>query len=1067
MSNGGYRSRSFTNAEVFKNMPFLKRDKLPNLFTLKNTKKHFELGEYSEEDFNSCLLKDIEDNIEVLKSLSSLIFELNIKSDSIEADNRKGTIKLQFESGEQIINNNEIDVFYNIFYAELVNVVGDKVKKFARDGEQFKKRFYLSKSEINAKNDLNRFLKESNQNIVKNELEDIFADYFNNPVSLTLDNKEKAIRTIIPKTIATIYEDKQNSTKFPLSEEELVKANKNSSDEDLNEFNKSLLELNDLVNSDSNKYFEKIEVDLSDTKKYIDKNTTLRKVIDTFHTVNDQNLTLNDKVVFRIRKFGKHESKYRIVNGVYMPAQPGIENPTISVKLENGGAEAVMHEFGHLIDLTQFGEESELRNSMVNYFVQKLNLEGLRGMDIDYYTKPTEVVARLIEIGHDLKYPRDNSKSVRLVKDRIWYEDNKNIYFDLPNLSNDEKNMIVEFYDIFCENSLDLELKESKTKELVGQLKTRRQLLMEDNKKNRRKLTIDELADTELRKTLREFDTKTIESILKTNLEKENKGKFTQFSTSEIISHFLNFLAADILQPFNTKTEMNRKSIDWPKFRISHEMRIKTLDLLFDYFNKLSPEEQLNILQNNETSINFKKTMRLAKVDFSWSRLSSGGRRIVEELQGNANELLGEILDYDYYNDLGFMNYLDEEQIIKLSKLDNEIITDSLNKAGINNLGVQKFENIMELFSYLTDKEIYFSFDISKEEFRELILEARDLARRHGSNGLLNSTGKNNEMSFIIGSIVELKSYTTRNYEEIIENLWNTIGHKFNKKGTVIDKNIVLDNFDFHIPEKFLSKNVIKNLSNDTGKNSQEFRKNILFGTNPDIGLEALNDSITEEEKKVFALRKQITIQKVIPEVKRKISNFNKDEILNKISSLTNVDKIELGNVFRSKVILRVVERLSELIYSQNLEDLKQLKEEFNSDTTLMIDNENSDFLIKANESEEDLYKIIKEYDLLGLDNILEDIENDLDDNLTIEEKEELEEIKSDILSRKEELTFINHKMIKFIKEGDLDKLKKLYESQISIVLDNFADSYREIKSGNSIEELSKPTKQTQLSFDF
>ena len=61
MSNGGYRSRSFTNAEVFKNMPYLKRDKLPNLFTLKNTKKHFELGEYSEEDFNSCLLKDIED----------------------------------------------------------------------------------------------------------------------------------------------------------------------------------------------------------------------------------------------------------------------------------------------------------------------------------------------------------------------------------------------------------------------------------------------------------------------------------------------------------------------------------------------------------------------------------------------------------------------------------------------------------------------------------------------------------------------------------------------------------------------------------------------------------------------------------------------------------------------------------------------------------------------------------------------------------------------------------------------------------------------------------------------
>jgi hypothetical protein len=1016
MSNTSYTTNKISKQELFQRLPFLQGDgKIPNVFTFKNVRRALALGSHAEEDFATALQNDIDENIDILKSITSMVLENGIENSSVQAV-RGDVVQVEFESGTQFIKNNFSEVFYNVFYEELLEKVGEPFKSFARDAKDFKTKYNLIKKETSSDDKVLGYLLEQSKERIKDGLEGIFTAYFNNPLTIALKKKEEMAVKMNPKTVATIYEDAQHTIVFPLSEEEIKKYEKTSVK------NQIITEINELVKSPTNKFFKKVEVDISDSREVENQVENLKKVKETLEVINAQNLTLADKFVFRIRKFGKHDSKYRILNGVYMPANQEIQDPTIAVKTGVGGAGAVMHELAHLIDLTQFANDP-MRNTLVSYLVGKVDTNNMRKQEKVYYTKPTEVIARYIELGHTLKYPETSEHLIRLSKPVDYYKQNSAIYFDFANWGEQEKSNAIDFYDVFCENTMGKETKETVYAGLFNDYKTKRQEQREQTKTTTSKLTAEQLAEKRLLTVLREYDSEMVKYVLDSTARKEKNGEYNEFSQVENITMFLSFLGAGVLTPYNRQADLKDRTT--VKIEQMARVNAESLGHIVNAFKQLSPEQQLEVIGSQGQVSDLAKILRLVQLK-NWRSSTT-----INGIRARMLELNTDITNFEMKSDYGMLNAASQSDINNYiqnhGEKFNEILGDMLDKSTQD----QKIKQTIELFDIMT-KEDGFGVVITDEDVKLLYLSLIDYGNRHGKYTVTRQVDQKNQVltNLIMGMYSELDSLRWSNtvltetmFEKMVDERLEFFLSKKNKGSVQIPADLILRDKTYNLPEVLKSKETIQQLIKNNNPATQSLLNAIKDSMSPLQVLEMFKDSLTEEEIKFFRAKQQYQISKVIPQLKAQFTELSKIDLTKELVKITGItDEKSLSNIPRTKAILSLVKGVQ--VSFEQIEYLKELSESVKAGTAVVFEYDGfEDNLIYANnDDEESLNKVMD-----SLPMMTEMIE-ELDEGLTDEEKTE---ILAETQFDDTEMTIIKEAL----KTGDFESLVKLYENQLLEVI--------------------------------
>lgn len=196
------------------------------------------------------------------------------------------------------------------------------------------------------------------------------------------------------------------------------------------------VELINMLGSGSLKYIEAVEVD---------GDGSLEKMT---HLINQiEQLTINTSVKFTLkaRKLGNIKAR-----GAFFSNQ-------LIVAEDVRDTSAIIHELGHLVHLITLED-----NKFVNYLIDKLTPmieldDETPNSKIEYYYKPTEVVARACEIAalfakeKGLLNIEDND--FEIIKSREFYTENRGKYFNFLKFDKNTKEELLALFELFYQTS--------------------------------------------------------------------------------------------------------------------------------------------------------------------------------------------------------------------------------------------------------------------------------------------------------------------------------------------------------------------------------------------------------------------------------------------------------------------------------------------------------------------------------------------------------------------------------------------------------------------------------------
>lgn len=194
----------------------------------------------------------------------------------------------------------------------------------------------------------------------------------------------------------------------------------------------------------------------------IDPDVDIRTISDLFEKMEDLELNLDHKVLFKARKLGYLGRNG--VNGLYMVSQN-----LVAVNIADPSA--LIHELVHAVDLgNKEIYESQNRQKIINKYTTMIDTsDPMVQPHIEYFTNPAEVIARLGEISYIFKKydykenenmsdfinrVRDEQKefgdgNIRICKRIDDYLRNKAIYFDIEKLKSEDIMEIKEYYSAY------------------------------------------------------------------------------------------------------------------------------------------------------------------------------------------------------------------------------------------------------------------------------------------------------------------------------------------------------------------------------------------------------------------------------------------------------------------------------------------------------------------------------------------------------------------------------------------------------------------------------------------
>lgn len=140
----------------------------------------------------------------------------------------------------------------------------------------------------------------------------------------------------------------------------------------------------------------------------IDQDTDVNKVLFIVNQVKNLHLNVDKEFEFKIRKLGNYRYNGMYIHDDINVAEFGFTSNILNiVSVDVNAPTALIHELVHLVDLSNDDfSKSPNRRRMINYFSQKLIDNGIKEyyskLDYEYLLKGNEIIARLGEIGYIL-----------------------------------------------------------------------------------------------------------------------------------------------------------------------------------------------------------------------------------------------------------------------------------------------------------------------------------------------------------------------------------------------------------------------------------------------------------------------------------------------------------------------------------------------------------------------------------------------------------------------------------------------------------------------------------------
>ena len=984
-------------------------------------------------DFMQCLKKDIEESAKFISDCLFLISQENTTSNFIHNDGFNTNIKFEYYSltiPNQIIDNNKKliphlkEELLNVLYFNISNL---NIFTENESLEDFIRLYKYSISKPTFKNDVQKLLGEAPLKLTKIKLEKIFKDFFHEDLTLNVNSQTKINKITGNDSIATAFSDAKQTIIFPLSEETLKQypIQKWPQINTLNEL---------FIDKSYNQYIDKLEIHLV-SKGYENKLFELNKHIDTLKHVFSSNLALNSSFVLRYRKLGKHKAEG-------LASISPSDNEISSIIIDpTSNHPSIIHELAHLIDIKNF-KNSDIRNFIVNYFRKKLDFSNSKYPEkyTSYLKSSNEIVARLCEIGHDIKFPEQEEEIIRLCKSREFYE-NDDRYFDLKNLSEVEKNMIKDFYSLFFENTSNLD-KEQLISNLNSKIKTHN--VSDSNKSSKTRQAMSELLKekSSLKKILRNYNPEVVAFLLEDIKKREKNGEELILSEEQIISYLFSLLSANHLNRFNNLKRLSA-SEDYPTM-ISENVEI--FELLKDSINNLNTEQQLNMISIDSFSNDLRAIIN------SNTLLNRKGSNI-DTIKRIAAKAISNISKYKEKQEYGLFSLLTNDSLSNLFSFNPEVSAQAFNNLLNKVIEKEKNNKLFEIMNSTcnTSSKENFQVKLTEQQLFEAFISSFN--NNFPSSAIYNISKniKSPDIYSIVYNLfskiysekikstnIDMNLYENDDIKNIFDDLLKKIDfNNPNKMKDSIPFDTFITDIDLNLIEFFSSDEIIESLILTNNPFSKELLNNLLLNINPQDLIKKKYFSKLDTDIQLRTNNKleyliKIIIPKALEQKKFFLDNDFAEELVNETSDFhLNISKLP-----KARFILSLVKELY-----QEIEYLEEVKAS-SVDEFIGVFDEYGAFL---EFSIEDIEKITTKKE-----KILEDLESN--ENIPLDVLSRLKsEIDSDFdskITEKEKLTIM-------LKDKNIDGIISWYKEEINLLIENLGN--HNISKSNSNKKITNP----------
>lgn len=959
--------------------------------------------------------KEINNYIKNTEKLLSKIFEL-YERDDLEVgffekkEGYKDYLYINIEGKKykfdmvKLRTNTSKSIFKNLIKEAIYNKLKTDFPKSFANYQEYKNSYSSATTNTKYKTPLHHQLGTNAKEYHQEKITDLFNKY----IGLEVVNAEKTGEIVretttdgkIPKKVATIREDAKHTLIFPLSEEEVKKYKKEVKGDEKNKLNEKIIELHEFILSQN--LFKKVEVDMTVNKTIDAKIEQLNKVQSTIEQTNSQNLSIDKPFIYRIRKIYEK----RNIEGMYIEDKENI-NDTIVVDPNFPGA--FIHELAHLIDFKKF-KKDDIRNYIIKKYKSKIKLEDFSD-NLKYYleiTKPTEIIARLMELAYLKKYPNEEKNIIRLVDNKEFYEMRSKTYFNFEEFKSSDWEELIAIYDVFFEDVLSKSEKEEK----LDWLKINKEstYLNEGESHFSYFRTEEDKEKTALLKILRAYNPEITQKMF--DDIRENPNNSYHIKDEGLVMLFYYFLSTDKLNQYNN---VNRIV---PEIYMAHNLG--NYKVIREEFNKIDSGLLTKLLNANKEFKRFNGYLvHRNNKDTIKKSLDNIGKKfpIFEDIELELKDsLFNLVLDADY----GLFNLLNTQNINEIIKKDANVFLNEILE--ITNTSFEKSKNykarsFIEKLYYYNNYRNYSNIKndfpiVNKEDVKEILkyivknnVHFNFYYQRDSQDGNIAEELESIKQAYADGYPVLEKID-----DEFVNRVMNDIEYILRKSIKKITKNEYFAFKEVKIPN-FLNKEgfelLVRNAENkeDLKKFISVYSKGKTISELKEIDIYKY---LSKEDKEDLNIKMEIMIKKEIPEMESQKELFlKKDFLKNIIDMIPNFNNKDMNSLLRAKSVLNIINKL--YIKIETIENNKiqkeDIKESIKRESTLkeIIFEEKKLLLEEGLEKEE----------------ISEMLNNDILFRSYIEEIELLEKIKS-----------INDK-----NDIDSDELIDLYHKQIQILI--------------------------------
>jgi len=824
------------------------------------------------------------------------------------------------------------------------------------------------------------------------------------------------------ESIATVRDDALHTLIFPYNSNKIPniinKKQKNKDDLELikeaNDLNKIIKDMKKTYVKDKSKkqtgnVIVKVEIDFDKNKKTIEKIENIKKIKKTIEIIKSQSMTLDRPFILRFRKISKKQK----ANGMYYFNQNQEDSDFDQIIIDTESPGSIIHELGHLIDLTKL-ENTKERNYMVEKYANKLNLKKER--KVSYYYKPTEIVARLVELGHLLKYPEETKDIIKLVKKEEEYISNEDIYFDYTKLTKEEKKEIIYFYDIYFENTLekDVNLDLFKVKFLQKQMQNYRSLRLE---KAKEKLNIWKKDNKSIKSVLRKMNNK----IMKDMFEKINNNPGQEMNKLEMII-FFDEAVSSLLLTNNVESMIEYDNIVQEEYeKLKEEEKLDLIDFNKDIKNNMDKKNHLYLISRNKTIA--KNIQNIKREEIKKIEIEKKEEEKIPELRKMIDDIERICIQIDRKEIYGLLNKYTIEDYKRLLKLDKKKMT----KFIIDELKLKKEKEIrkreLQILTYFKENKI----DLTNIEIENIISNVIDkIETKYKLPNYIKwekniiekfQTYKEKQTEYdkrnLILSIKDLLNQKRNEYEKFI-NVKEHLGNDLKK---------VIDDVDLFLPEQLRNKEVINLMKTENNELfsifMDEIKSQYTIKELKELELfeyiEA-SDEKKEEEKIIYQ------IEKIIPIILKKKEKLNKNNFMNEL--LKELPDLSINNIKELPNVRYIIEMIEEVY--EKIEFLDSLQEQIEQIGVPFVVSSNEDDFVEE-------YRKVLVSDFISLEDskriVIEELK---EEGIDVEKIDIIKNENIELIKKEQEL---NLSIQKSLEKPELKKLKKIYLEEIDILM--------------------------------